>query len=332
MGGFGGMGDAVAIGRGARLLPALVATLRFQAVTTPRLLRAHDEVVGPLVDAAVAGGDDRRHLRAALRSAGAKYGSAVVGYANMVGASFGPDVAVLAGAFARLYDDLIDEVDDPTVDDRVADLIQGRPYRPATDLEALLGGLFAALLDRLEGMHREPALSTFARLHDAQRRSRHQRDPTLTDDELVAITAAKGSLGAAVLFALVQPVPTPVQADLVRRIGAVVQELDDYQDLPADRAGGIRTPAGRGTATLGTTIAGLTALRVPMARAYGRRASRPFAGMLYELALAAFAARRLRWVLRLRPATRARPVVDVLGRQGPSVIFPARRPAVRARP
>jgi hypothetical protein len=226
-------------------------------------------------------------------------------YAATAGVRFRTDLAVLGGAVARVYDDLIDSENtddtvDDTVDARVAALFRGGRPTPRTDRERLLHALYGELERRLDRTRDDPVFAALLALHDNQIRSRAQRDPAIGPALLADITRSKGGHAMVVLVGLVHPALTERQIAVVRELGAVLQLLDDYLDVDADRRSGITTTATRHELTLAGVCRDLRALRPALRACYGRH--QPLAAVLYLNLWLSFARRHTRgWPARRRP-------------------------------
>ncbi|MGW5053344.1 class 1 isoprenoid biosynthesis enzyme [Actinokineospora sp. NPDC004072] len=210
-----------------------------------------DRVVVPLVpDAEVA---------RVLRSVAVKLGFLAAAYADLAGRRLRPDLAVLAGAITRVYDDLIDGLGGPEVDRRLAQRFAGQGFAPANPVEEVFAALFDQIAARLGPD--DPVHADLARAHAYQVRSREQAEPGVDPAVVRGITWGKGGYGVVVLFAVATgPISRPAR---VRELGAVLQLLDDYQDVDADRRAGVTTGATRGEVTLAGICARLAELRLP---------------------------------------------------------------------
>ena len=86
-----------------------------------------DDVVAPIVARA----GRAEYLTDATYDVCAKLGLLLAAYATTAGVPFRADLAVLGGAVARVYDDLVDGEDDSD-DDWLTALFRGRPRAPRT--------------------------------------------------------------------------------------------------------------------------------------------------------------------------------------------------------
>jgi hypothetical protein len=109
------------------------------------LTRAYDDVVAPIVEDTVSDLDERARVGCALRAMSAKAGMVILSFARLAGCEQRLDVAVLASAAGRLYDDLVDGSTDTSVDGRLGDLFNARSFHACGDLEHLLAELVSEI-------------------------------------------------------------------------------------------------------------------------------------------------------------------------------------------
>jgi hypothetical protein len=285
--------------RCARLAAGLPVLWHFSRQEGPAILDAVDREVMPLVREMVPDRDEQEWIRGAFQTAAIKFGIGMWRYARMAGQPADISVIVLATAFTRLYDDLMDHGDDHELDDRFEMLLKGEDPVPSGRLERLMHGLFHAIVSAArpgEMFYRD-----VADLHGWQRESRRQReDRLITATELRDITWAKGGLGILVLYALGrQSVPGP-ERDVIEDIGAVGQMLDDQHDLPIDLMDGISTPATTGHWTAYEVGRETRRLAGRLREHFGARKARHFNGLLF-LYQAGLITRRLRLTKRYPP-------------------------------
>ncbi|MCK2212323.1 hypothetical protein MF672_000700 [Actinomadura sp. ATCC 31491] len=314
----------MALMRGVRLAAGLPATAAFAYRTVGRLAGVFDALVAPLVDEIVRDPGERRRARKALREMSLKIGYAVLSYARMTGRGEPMEVAALAGAVTRLYDDLMDGGDDPALDDRLSDLFQARPFAPAGDLERLLAELCYRIAHRLHPLADAGPFLALAELHGFQCQSRRQREPGLPRDVLEKITRGKGALANLTLCSLVRPDLGRRERELVMALGEAFQSLDDCMDVDLDRRNGVRTLASTGALTLSDVARRMRELRPRLVDAYGAKAARPYCGMIYVLLLKAVMARRLPLVGRLLRRAAARSAGLAVFVRGDDALPPAR--------
>ena len=235
--------DAVAVLRCAVAARGWGSLLRFLCVDSRQLVPAYDRAVLPLVERTVPDAKERRRIHATLLGTGVKVGFALWGYASMARVPFDAELAVLGSSFTRLYDDLVDHGDRADLDEDLASLFAGEPFRPHSRLEELLLLLHDAIAVRLPHPPDDPVHPLLRELHTFQLRSRAQRDPRLPLPEVLEITRGKGGLGMVALLSLLRPGMSAAERALLTELGYVFQLLDDLHDLPLDRAEGLTTSA-----------------------------------------------------------------------------------------
>lgn len=314
------LAELLAVLRCARLglsLPHAMAFVRSGASDT---VRAFDRVVTPLVERTVTDPVARLHARDALLFASVKGGFLIHSYARMVNRPFPAEISTLGGSFARLYDDLIDDIGGDRLEERLSGLFHGRSFAPLTDLERLLEALYRAIEERLNRPVTDPIYTALHALHEYQTLSRQQRDDEISSSSLVKITAGKGSYANVALLSLVQPSMSAQEWDLVMDLGETLQLLDDYVDVRIDRAAGITTPVTRGDANLAHMVERLRKLTPRILDCYGAD-GRPFVTVLYILVVAAFAKRHRPRLSPIRPRRPGRPrsPLGILLRHGDGV-------------
>jgi hypothetical protein len=286
--------DLVAIARGVRLASGLPAAAKWTChFGTVDLVNTYNDVVAPIVAQTITDHQFGAHVRDVLRCAGIKVSYLIHSYSVMAGVPFNTELSVLGGAFTRLYDDLMDDSDDLTLDGRLTDLFHGRPFVPSTELECLLEQLHNAISSRLARPGDDPIYVALTALHDYQIRSRVQRDPAISRPSLEQITVGKGGLGLVALCALMRPAMIATERDLLMSLGATLQLLDDYVDVELDRQSGRTTLMSRGDSTLADVTDRLRALRPALFAFYGKGAGQ-FIGGLYFHILTGFAKRQWR--------------------------------------
>jgi hypothetical protein len=276
--------------RFAASVPWIIAGANRQAA---EFSREFDCSVRPLLDESILDPALRARLAGTLATYAMRSGFVVAGYARMTGVPFAGDLAVLGLSFTRLYDDLLDEVGGPDLEQRMTALIEDRPFTPCSDLERLLHRLYREI-DRRAGRGRDDPLYAAVRAaHGFQIRSRRQRDPRTSVAALLEISRGKGAYGTLTVFALMRPALPPRERALIMEVGMAVQMLDDYADIEADRQAGIRTPATEGRQQLADVGAALRAARPRLAGYYGPARIREFLGICYLAMWITFVQRRL---------------------------------------
>ncbi|MFF0234373.1 class 1 isoprenoid biosynthesis enzyme [Micromonospora sp. NPDC005254] len=205
------------------------------------LRRAFDAVVAPLIE--------DKALAVPLLAWGISGGVLVRAYARLVGRAPDATMEVLAGAFTRLYDDLLDNraAAVPDLPARMAAMFAGGSMEPRDGHERTLAALFDALCDRAPRHARPVAHRALVALHTRQVQSLRQttREPDVA--ELRELALAKGGLAMLVLGGLVEPRP---DEPFLIALGGFLQLVDDYQDLATDRQAEVRTCATEGALPL----------------------------------------------------------------------------------
>lgn len=258
----------------------------------------YDRVVAPTMARLGA----RAYLSDATYEVCAKLSFLLAAYAATAGVPFRADIAVLGGAVARVYDDLIDSADttDDTTDARVAALFDGEAMTPRTTRERVLHALYRELERRLDRDRGDPVYTALLALHNDQIRSRSQRDATISQALLTDITRTKGGHAMVVFVGLLHPGMTERQVAVTRELGAVLQLLDDYVDVAADRRSGITTSATRHELTLAHICRRIRLSRPALRACLGR--DQPLSAVLYLTLWLSFLRRRCPgWPARLRP-------------------------------
>ncbi|MGW5645606.1 class 1 isoprenoid biosynthesis enzyme [Saccharopolyspora sp. NPDC003752] len=294
--------DLLALGRSVELAGA-VPSIGRRAV---EYVATYERVVAPIVESTLGRSGPRRYLDSSMCEVCAKLCFLVSGYAAIADVPFRADLAVLGGAAARVYDDLVDEYgggDD--LFERLSTLFGGGAFAPANAIERLLFALYLELERRLGRSRDDPINFALAALHEAQVRSQRQRDSTIPSSVLAEITRAKGGHAMVVIFALQRPAMGIRELELVRELGGTLQFLDDYVDVAADRKIGITTSATRGELSLAHICRRLRRLRPALCDFYGR--SQPLCGVIYAGLWGSFLRRR--WPSRLAAGTPARMLV-----------------------
>jgi hypothetical protein len=287
------LGDLVALGRCRRLARGFPAALMAGSRMISGLSNAYDDAVAPFVDSAIDDQAKRAEVGFALRAMSAKIGMVVMFYGRLLGCVPPMEIAALAGAVTRLYDDLIDGSADTSLDDRLSDLFNDRAFSPRGELEHLLDNLVTAIRRRVRqepGGTLDVAINA---LHEYQCLSRRQREDSVPFAVLDKICRGKGAMANLVLCGLVKPHLDADERELFMALGETLQSLDDYQDVELDRRAGVATLASLGATTLTGIASRLCVIHGQIVAQYGRRAARPYGGMIFFLLLKAFLGRRL---------------------------------------
>jgi hypothetical protein len=283
--------DLLALARCGRFAAGFPATIGFAHRALGDLSDAYDRVVTPSVECAITGLAEQTRVNAALRAMSMKMGMAMLSYARLAGCEQRFEVAALAGAVTRLYDDLIDGSADGTIDDRLGDLFSARPFTAATDLERLLVNLVSGIRNRVEPI--DAAVTALGSLHEYQSLSRRQREPDVPPAVLEKICRGKGAMANLTLCSLVKPEMETGEQELIMALGEAFQSLDDYMDVHLDADHGVTTLASLGLTTLVDIGSRLRRLRPALVARYGRAATRRYCGMIYFVLVKAAVDRRL---------------------------------------
>ncbi|NBE55160.1 hypothetical protein [Streptomyces boluensis] len=307
-------GEAAALVRCALAARGWGSVLRFVCFRHRQVVAAFDRTALPLVEHTVQDGALRRTLHTSLLGTSMKVGLAMWGYASMAKVAFDPELTVLASSFTRLYDDLIDNCDREHLDEDLAGLFAGEPFRPHGDLEELLLVLHRAIAARLPHAPDDPIHTVLRELHAFQVRSRAQRSAAVSAGEVLEITRGKGGLGMVALLALLRPAMPTAERAVLMEVGDLFQLLDDIHDFTLDRSDGLTTSATLGLCSLTGLATRITALRPHFTSCYGTAA--PLSAHLALTLLGApFAVRRRRRAPRGR-GQRAGPVRLLFSRAG----------------
>jgi hypothetical protein len=294
-----GFGDLRAIWRCRRLAAGLPVAVIFAFRTFGALTGAYQDVVVPIVERMIADLDEREQVNRALCAMSAKIGLAMLSYARLTGCERRMDVAALAGAVTRLYDDLMDGHAASSLDERLGDLFNAKPFTAYDDAERLLAALVNEIRDRVcpvAGDTVDVALNT---LHEYQCLSRLQRDAAVPVAVLEKICRGKGAMANLTLCGLVKAEMDDSERELVMALGETFQSLDDYMDVEQDVCNGLTTLASLGVTTLPDITVRMCDLRGRLQERYGRAATRPYCGMIFFLLLKSATGRRLPLVGRL---------------------------------
>lgn len=318
-----GFDDLVALLRCGRLAGGLPSAVVFAYRTLDDLTGSFDDLVAPVVAREIGDPRERAQVCEALRAMSVKIGYAVLSYARMAGCGRPVDLAVLAGALTRLYDDLIDGDADRELDDRLSDLFGARPYTPGGDLERLLAELCYQIAHRLHPLPDETVFSSLNALHEYQCLSRRQREPAIPRDVLEKVTRGKGAMANLTLCGLVKPQMDPGERELVMALGEAFQSLDDYMDVEHDLRDGVTTLATLGLTTLPGVARRMRVLYPRLVSRHGRAAARPYGGMIYFLLLKSVVGRRAPIVGRLVRRVARRSTVLTMLTRGSGALPPA---------
>jgi hypothetical protein len=276
-----------------RLAGGLPPTVAFGCRMLGTLSSAYDDVVAPIVVRSINDLDERARVNLALRAMSTKIGMAMLSYARMAGGEQGQEVAVLAGAIARLYDDLIDGSPDASRDNWLGELFNGRPSATHSDSEHLLAELVGEMRRRILPLKRDAIVAAFGALHEYQCLSRQQREDAIPPTVLEKICRGKGALASLTVYSLVKPGMDAGEQELVMALGEMFQSLDDYADAEEDKRNGVATLAVLGETTLADIGSVMCTLRGRLAARYGRAAARRYCGIMFFMLVQMVVSRRL---------------------------------------
>jgi hypothetical protein len=303
-----------------RLAAGLPSAVAYGYHMLGELADAYEGVVAPIVARTVGDLDERARVGRALRAMSMKVGAAILSYARMAGGEQHREVAALAGAVARLYDDLIDGSSDASRDNGLGDLFNVGPSAARSDLERLLAELACEIKQRIRPLARDPVISAFSGLHEYQCLSRQQREEVVPLAVLEKICRAKGALANLTVCSLVKPEMDAGEAEMVMAAGEVLQSLDDYADVDYDRCNGVATLAVLGETTLADIGSAMRALRGRLAERYGGVPARRYCGMMFFLLLQTMAGRRLAGIGRIAGRLAGRCAVLAFLTRGPDAV------------
>jgi hypothetical protein len=294
-----GRDDLVALLHCGRLAVGLPGAAIFACRRLGALTRAYEDVVAPIAERSISDLDEQARVSCALRPMSAKIGMAMLAYARLTGCEERLEVAALAGAVTRLYDDLIDGSTAALLDERLSELFNGRPFVANGNLERLLAGLVNEIRRRVRPLPGDTVDVALNTLHEYQCLSRRQREEAVPLPVLEKICRGKGAMANLTLCSLVKPEMDIAERELVMALGETLQSLDDYMDVEQDNRNGVATLASLGETTLMDIGSRMRVLRRRLVTRYGRTASRPYCGMIFFLLLKSAVGRRVPFIGRI---------------------------------
>lgn len=271
------------------LLPMVPVRLWRIHATGRHLEAAYHRTVQPVLAAQIADA----HLDEVsnqLRAWALQGGYLLASYSRLVRTTDTDDIAVAAASFTRLYDDVLENAASDGVADRMGALFAGHEVVAHDELEQVIVALFRLLETGVPRASRERLFSELRALH------RLQIEPVSVSvsrpaTDIAAIVRAKGGAGMVILGGLIQPNRDERDIEILRDLGALLQLIDDYDDVIED--GGLLTTATMGGLPLTQLIDELQSLSTRLSAAFGRRRAWSFVeGLCVWLVLVA--ARRLR--------------------------------------
>jgi hypothetical protein len=289
-----GLGDLVVLLRCGRFAVGLPAAVRFAGQTIGDLSGAYELVVARIIECEIKDVNERIRVNGALRATSMKIGMAMLQFARLAGCEQQLEVAALAGAVTRLYDDLIDGSEDLSLDARFSDLFGDRAFTAENDLERLLAELIGEIKRRIQPI--DAAVDALNSLHEYQSLSRQQREAAVPEAVLEKICRGKGAMANLTLCSLLKPRMDASEQELVMALGEAFQSLDDYIDIEEDRRNGVTTLAALGVTTLTHVALRMRELRPRLVFHYGAARTRWYCGMIYFLMLESVVDRRLPFI------------------------------------
>ncbi|WP_194908892.1 hypothetical protein [Catenulispora rubra] len=200
-------------------------------------------------------------------------------YAGAAHVRFDPEMAVLGGAFTRLYDDLMEDREHIRFDV----LFHGRGFNPGSELEALLASLYRTIDEKLGRSRDDPLFEIARRVHAWQIASTRQRSPEISNADVREITLGKGGWGVAALCALLRPAMSSADQDAAVRLGGLLQVFDDHYDRELDAADGIATTATRRLYTIRDLTSEAGAVRRELRAHFGPGRERRSSAMIFAM-------------------------------------------------
>lgn len=288
-----GLDDLVALLRCGRLAVGLPGAITFGWRMFGAVTGAYEDVVTPIVERTISDLDERAQVSCALGAMSAKIGVAMLSYARLAGCEQRLDVAALAGAVTRLYDDMVDGSMVASLDERLGDLFSARMFTARGDLECLLAELVSEIRQRVRPLPGDTVNVALSTLHEYQCLSRRQREEAVPLAVLEKICCGKGAMANLTLCSLVKPQMDVSERELVMALGETFQALDDYMDVEQDNRNGVVTLASLGLTTLTDIGLRMRVLRSRLVARYGRAAAGPYCGMIFFLLLKSAVGRRL---------------------------------------
>jgi hypothetical protein len=243
-----------------------------------RLTAAYRRTVLPVVGERVGPSQRRAEIEDRLAGWALQGGYLVESYARLARLSDVEDVAVVLGSLLRIYDDVLDERHDGIlVGGRLTRLFAGDEIAPESDVEWIVVDLFRWLAPRVPATSREAVLAYLGELHALQLEGL-VADPGRRPDEIVQHAIEKGGAAMVILAGSVNPCVVAGEVAVLRRLGALLQLVDDYDDAEEDRP--MITSARSGLVAFGTLVAELRAVSRDIADCYGSTRAQRFVDRL----------------------------------------------------
>jgi len=241
-------------------------------------MAAYRSTVEPMIAARVTVREREAEVRDRLAGWALQGGYLVDSYARVLGRCDAAELAVVAGSFTRLYDDVLDEGWDAGIGERLARLFDGDEVLAHSDIEWLAGDLFRWLASRVPEPHGEMLYERLRELHGLQlERADAASQPTC--EEVAQLAVRKGGAAMAILGGLVSPHADARELGVLCRLGGVLQLIDDYDDAFEDE--GVCTSANWSRVPFGTLAAELRIASREIVRLHGRRRAAAFVDGLH---------------------------------------------------
>lgn len=265
--------------RCARLVVVSPVQLRRAATGSRRLIAAYGRTVEPVVDCRVTSPARRRELAARLLGWAVQGGYLMQSYAAVIGQTDSEETAAVAASFMRLYDDLLDEPEHAMVGRRLGELFAGQEIATDGDVEAIVADLFRWLDGRVSPANHDLLYAHLSVLHETQL-AVVDESSRVDDAEIVGLTLKKGGAAMVILGGMVNPRLGDADVAVLRRLGGVLQLIDDFDDTFED--GDVLTSANSAHVSYGALAVELRAVSRSLLDLYGARTARPFIDGLYS--------------------------------------------------
>jgi len=245
------------------------------------LIHAFHAVVDPLLASRLSSEQELVQVKARLLPTAVKVAFLIQNYSRLIGGRVSTDLALIAGAFTIVYDDLLDSTSDETLSARMQALFDGNEFLPKSGLEIVFLELYRWLEQHIPPEVFSIVYQALKEVHHYQTKSRYQQRNIMSDEELENLTILKGSKGALVLFAMAHDRMSKSQEQTIHELGSYFQHIDDYQDRYEDNAHGLDTLATSGRINMMYIIHFTERIAVLLRLEYDQRNVRIFVTGLY---------------------------------------------------